>query len=225
MYVYCFTSTPLSAVDLPVGIAGPLVLLTDQNLTAIAEPDIPLEKIQADEEQLLRAVVSHDRVVRHLFQQCTVLPVRFGTQFYTESDLIVHLRQNYVSYCQQIERLQGWAEYTITLVPTPADPVSSTGANQTVLTGRDYLLAKKQRYQDQQIQQQQRSTELSKLSLAIAESYDRVISADPQAEMQRFHLLAEYPANQLLKRIAHWQQQFSHWQIQLGTALPPYHFV
>ena len=78
LYTYAFLKTPTEKLKLPVGITNPVLLITSGTLSAVVEPEVCLDTLQNDEECLIQAVLCHDRVIYELFQQTTVLPLRFG---------------------------------------------------------------------------------------------------------------------------------------------------
>ncbi len=78
IYVYALLVPTASPLVLPLGMERDIELVYSSGLAAIIEPEISLEAIQATDERLLQAVLNHDRVIRELFQQTPLLPLRFG---------------------------------------------------------------------------------------------------------------------------------------------------
>jgi Gas vesicle synthesis protein GvpL/GvpF len=223
MYTYAFLLNSDTPLDLPEGIWGSLELVGLADLAALVEPDLSAESLQQSDRQLMQAVLSHDRVIQEVFQQTAVLPLRFGTYFISRQGLLDHLRSHQREYLDKLTRLQGKAEYALKLVSlsfpeTAIDPDTK---------GKDYFLAKKQRYQSQADWQQQQQTELQLLSSLIGEHYpDAVRGGEVNDGVERFYLLSSQQAEpQLQEHLAFWQQQCPHWEISLGEVLPPYHFV
>lgn len=49
---------------------------------------------------------------------------------------------------------------------------------------------------------------------------------EPRDEVERIYLLGDrQQAEQLQEKMLQWQSQCFHWEMSLGEALPPYHFV
>jgi hypothetical protein len=223
MYIYAFCKTPESSLEMPRGIAGSVQLVGNDQVSALVELEIDLEKIQAQDEQLLQAVLAHDRTTRALFEQITILPLRFGTFVLSEERLKEHLEMQKVDYLTKLTWLEDKAEYTLKLTPIEF-PDAAIAPN---ITGKQYFLAKKQHYQAQQAQQQQQQTEWETLVQTIARSYPNpFISKSQDDAPQRIYLLVHRQEEvMLMQHLQEWQNHCACWQLQLGEALPPYHFV
>lgn len=233
MYIYAFLKLPNNSLQLPPGIEGNLQVvaseLTGENVGAIAEPGLTsLTAIEQDEQRLMQAVLTHDRVLCELFHQTTILPLRFGTIFRSAADLIAHLNQQQQTYLTKLNQFEGKAEYTLKVVPLDA-PIAPTTSEAK---GKAYLLAKKQRFSLVQEFQNQQSREWASLQQAIAAtqlfqaSGFLPITGEPQGTTNRLYLLI--PKNQeslLLDLVQNWQQTYPTWQLFLSEPLPPYHFV
>jgi hypothetical protein len=221
MYTYAFLPAH-SGLDLPEGIAGSLQLVWTEGVAAIVEPDLAMEVLQDNDKQLVQAVMSHDRVIRELFEQTTVLPLRFGTCFVSRQGLIDHLESHGAAYLGKLNGLQGKAEYPLKLVPVPfVEP--SIGAD---VKGKDYFLAKKQIYQTQTEWHLQQQAELEKLLEAIAQRYPDWGQGEPDQGVERVYILGDRQDERMLHEfIKTWQVAYPHWEISLGESLPPYHFV
>ncbi|MBW4519256.1 MAG: GvpL/GvpF family gas vesicle protein [Scytolyngbya sp. HA4215-MV1] len=223
MYIYAFCKTPDASLAMPKGISGSVQLVGNDQVSALVEPEIDLEKIQSQDEQLLQAVLAHDRTTRELFEQTTILPLRFGTFFLSEERLQEHLETQKVDYLTKLNWLQDKAEYTLKLAP--ADLSESPIAPE--ITGKQYFLAKKQQYQAQLARQQQQQAEWVALVQTIALSYPNPFISESQEDApHRIYLLVSRQEEAILMHhLQTWQNQCAYWQLQLGEALPPYHFV
>ncbi len=221
LYVYGLCLSPAQPLDLPPGIEGQVSLVTVGDLAALVETDIDLEVIQADHTRLLTAVLSHDRVLCHLFQQTPLLPLRFGTQFPALEYLEAYLSQEQAAYQAKLTDLADQAEYQLKLIPTDLDsPPIPEG-----LKGRDYFLAKKQSLQALTAAQQQQQDERQTLIQAIAAAYANSVVDDTPPATKVYLLLARSQQDALAQALTQWQAQAPHWQIHLSSPLPPYHFV
>lgn len=222
MYTYAFLFNSGLLPELPEGIWGSLDLIGADRLAALVEPGLSAEALQQSDRQLMQAVLSHDRVIQEVFQQTTVLPLRFGTYFISRQGLLDHLYANQQTYIDKLIQLQGKAEYVLKLNPLPFPEA----AIATETTGKDYFLAKKQRYQDQSNWQQQQQAELDRLNRLLEERHTWTrAGSDPAASpTERIYLLAESNSS-LLEQLPDWQQQCPSWELSLSDPLPPYHFV
>lgn len=222
MYTYAFFTDPDQVSGLPMGIAGPLATVVNHEVAALVEPDLAFEQYEENDERLMQAVLAHDRVIRELFRQVTLLPLRFGTRFKSQDALMMHLRQHEAEYLAKLHHLAGRAEYTLKFLPV--DLPSPTVPTDT--KGKDYFLAKKRLYQQQQNQQQQQEQELEQLRGAIAQTYPNRVEGSSQDAIERTYLLLPRQAEAaLLAHVQTWQQDYPQWAIELSEALPPYHFV
>ncbi|NJO10312.1 MAG: gas vesicle protein [Leptolyngbyaceae cyanobacterium SL_1_1] len=163
LYAYALCRSLQQPVQLPAGIAGALAVIDNGTLSALVEPDTFYEAIAADDTQLMAAVVIHDRVLCQVFESIALLPLRFGTRFASQAALLAHLETYGDRYLQQLQALEGKAEYLLKLMPAAIDLPEITPG----LKGRDYFLAKKQRLQTQTNAQQQQQEELAQLWVEI----------------------------------------------------------
>ncbi|MBD2259618.1 GvpL/GvpF family gas vesicle protein [Pseudanabaena sp. FACHB-2040] len=221
LYVYAVCRLPAAGLTLPLGIERETILVTVEEMAAIAEPGLDLAALQADDQRLLTAVLTHDRVICDLFNQTTLLPLRFGIQLAPDS-LEKHLQDNLETYRRRLTTLVDKAEYQVKLTPAEiALPPLPEG-----LTGRDYFLAKKNRLQEQAVEQQRQQDELNRLVADIQAAYPKIRTGESDEGIPRLYLLlGKDQAQPLLQAAESWQRQSPHWQIALSEALPPYHFV
>lgn len=222
MYTYAFLSHADIPPNLPEGIWGSLQLVTVDGLTALVEPDLTPEALQTSDDILVQAVLCHDQVIREVFEQATVLPLRFGTCFVSRQGLMEHLGSHSTEYLNKLTRLKGQAEYLLKLVPLamPESPI------QADLKGKYYFLAKKQQYQLQIEWQQQQHAELGQLLDTIALRFPNWTQTEPSDGVERIYMLSDRQDEFLLYDwVMNWQSLCPHWELSLGQALPPYHFV
>lgn len=222
MYIYAFIPESAALLELPAGIAGSLQAVCDSGIGALVEPELDVEVLQSSDEQLMRAVLHHDQVIREAFEQTVLLPLRFGTYFVSGEKLLEHLQIHAAEYLDKLAELSSKAEYTLKL--TPAELTTAPESEDT--SGKGYFLAKKQQFQRQLEQQQQQQSELEALQQAIATFYLDTHLDTPRDGIERIHLLVkrtDEPA--LTEHLNQWIALCPHWQLSLGEALPPYHFV
>lgn len=220
MHTYVLLKTPTEPLSLPEGTTGALQVVGNEQLSAVVEPSLSMENLQED-ALLLQAVLAHDRIIRELFGQITVLPLRFDS-FVDLNALMTDLNRHQQRYLEILSHLEGKAEYTLTLtlVQQPAPPISPD------LTGKAYFLARKQQVQAQHTEQQQQREELQMILAAIARRYPYKIATAPETEPQKIHVLVPKAEEDILQQAAiAFSERFSRWQIRLEGALPPYHFI
>lgn len=145
MYTYAFFPTANTPAQLPEGIANSLHLVTVDQLAALVEPDLSIEVLQSSDDLLMQAVLCHDQVIREMFEQTPLLPLRFGTYFVSHQGLVEHLETHHREYLEKLKKIAGQAEFLLKLKPLTVPEF----AIPNELKGRDYFLAKKQQYQMQ----------------------------------------------------------------------------
>lgn len=222
IYLYALLRLPTADLHLPEGITTQVQLLHTEQIAAVIEPDIALEPLEQDDRQLLQAVLSHDRIIRELFAQTTVLPCRFGTCFESSASLLAHLTAAQTSYLATLQQLDGKVELTLKLTRREAPELELPSE----LKGKAYLLAKKQQYQQQQAFQNQQMAELQQILATIATSTSDLCFQPSNTTTESLYLLIpgiQTEAFQL--SLSQWQHQYPLWQFSLGEALPPYHFI
>ncbi|NEQ75546.1 MAG: gas vesicle synthesis protein GvpW [Okeania sp. SIO2C9] len=222
-YVYAFVNLPKSSLALPKGMEKEVELITYQNLAAVTEADISIEAIQETDEKLLQAVLTHDLVVREIFQQTSLIPLRFGNAFATVENIVNHLQNNQQQYLTTLTQLAEKAEYTIKFSPvSPPSNLESSNAR-----GKAYLLAKKQRFQQQQAFQTEQRQQLENIRQLILKEYPQAVwKNSTEGETKQVHLLANSEVEVLTtQQLPTWQAECSYWEISLSEPLPPYHFV
>lgn len=222
LYTYAFLKTPTESLKLPVGIANPLLLITAGDLSALVEPEVCLDTLQNDDECLIQAVLCHDRVICELFQQTTILPLRFGTSFLEAENLLTHLRYNAEEYQEKIEQLEGKGEYLLKCIPRKLEePVLCSESR-----GRQYFLAKKQHYEAQQDFYILQSSEWQNFVHVVTQNYPSTIIVPSPGAESRIYLLVNFQEEPLLiEQVLHWQKACPRWELQLGQVSPPYHFT
>ncbi|KGF73299.1 hypothetical protein DO97_20955 [Neosynechococcus sphagnicola sy1] len=224
MYTYAFCHTPTTPLRFPAGFANPVALISQGEIAAVVEPALFPDGLPEEDQQLIQAVVSHDRVLRELFAQIPLLPLRFGTRFGSCEALLSYLDSHRQDYLEKLASVAGKAEYILKLIPQPFAPAPPSAPE--VGQGREYFLAKKQRYQTQLAQQQQQIEERQAVIAAIAQFYPDLRAGEVQDQGERFYLLIDLALEPTLdQQLQVWQTLSPHWQLQRSEALPPYHFV
>lgn len=222
IYVYALCPTPAHALSLPEGMTAPQVeLVVAGELGAIAEHNIDIAQVKGDDAQLMEAVLAHDRVLGHLFDQTPLLPLRFGTQFKDGDSLSTFLASHEATYRDRLERLQDKAEYLLKLAPASLDLPEV----ENTLKGREYFLEKKRRMQAYSDAQSQQAAELQNFLVTLEAQAIPFVQSEPKEGEERLHVLLARDADQAQALVTRWQQQLSLWQITCSEPLPPYHFA
>ncbi|MBW4442220.1 MAG: GvpL/GvpF family gas vesicle protein [Plectolyngbya sp. WJT66-NPBG17] len=225
MYTYAFFKTPTTSLQLSEGIARDLAVIETGTLSALVEPELEFEAIQNDDTQLVQAVLTHDRVICDLFWQVTILPLRFGTKFLSHAHLIAHLIENRDKYLDKLNQLEGKAEYRLKLTPIELELPSEPEMNGSA-RGRDYFQAKKQQYQAHLDQKDQQQQEFQTILSEIEQVYpDTKLKAGSDGVEKLYLLIDKREEMTLYQHLGEWQNQYPNWELGLGEALPPYHFV
>lgn len=221
MHAYVLLKTSTLPLALPKGTFGALEVVGNDWLSTVIEPELSLEVLQQDDALLLQAVLAHDRIIQELFSQTTVLPLRFSN-FAPLDTLLADMSSHQQRYLEILNRLEGKAEYTLTLDPIelPEAPISPD------LTGKAYFLARKQQVQVQHTERQQQWEEFQMILAAIAHCYPYTISPSAEMENQQIYVLLPRAEENILQQATILlKEKFTHWSISVGEALPPYHFV
>ena len=222
MYTYAFIKTPEVTLELPQGIKGDLEIVTEKQLAAIVEPGVSIETIEAiiqDDELLRHAYIRHGLVVSEAFRKTTILPLRFYHCFADRANLTLHLTTHQEQYLAQLTNLSGKAEYILKFIPQepPVPTVATEGK------GREYFLAKKQRYQIQQNWKIQQGRERDSLIEKIAQAYGNAVIAEGQEQI--YLLINRHAEEGLYQQLQTWQKSCPTWELRLSDAIPPYDFL
>ncbi|MEH1869798.1 MAG: GvpL/GvpF family gas vesicle protein [Nostoc sp.] len=222
LYTYAFLNTPDFPLDLPSGNIGELSLIKGKNISAIVEPEISLELIQNNDEQVIKMVLAHDRVLCELYRQITVLPLRFGTCFTSENTLLNHIDSHAQEYQDKLNSIQGKNEYTLKAIPHKFEEIATPSGKN----GRDYFLAKKQHYEHQKSFLASQNDEKDELINLITQIYQSSAIVQHHEEEVRLHILVDrHDKALLLEQVSTLREKCPHWNLILGEPLPPYDFI
>jgi len=228
IYTFAILLAPIPQIQLPGIRAQAIAYIQVGNLVAAVESGLNVEELKSSSEEILiQAVVSHDRLICQLFKHHALLPLRFGTAFISEQALQDYLTTQDQALSDRLQRLNGYAEY---LVKATVTSQSSPDLQEGNLKGKDYLLAKRRQYLQQQEFQAQRQQEYQALLAIIQASGQNSLQvelATPQAgETLRAYVLATTAEIVNLKQtIQNLQIQFPHWSLEISDRLPIYHFA
>lgn len=222
MYTYAFIKTPEVTLELPQGIKGDLEIIREKQLAALVEPGVSIETIEAiiqDDELLKHAYIRHGFVVSEAFRQTTILPLRFYHCFADRANLQKHLATHQEEYLTQLTDLSDKGEYILKFIPQePKVPTVATEGK-----GREYFLAKKQRYQIQQDWKIQQGRERELVISRVTQAYRDAVIAEG---LEQIYLLINRHAEDILyQQLQKWRKSCPTWELRLSDAIPPYDFL
>jgi hypothetical protein len=229
IYTFAILLAP-APEDLPLGITGkPIQYLQCDRLIAVIEPDIDIEALKLlPEQSLMQAIIQHDRLICELFNHRTLLPLRFGTAFVSIDALETYLQTESARLLASLQRLDGYAEFLIT-----GSAIAPKVEAATNLKGKDYLLAKRSQYLQQEQWRSQLQEEVLNYRQTIIDSLNpdlykpefQHVETQGSEDVRVYALLPRSQVEFLQSSVRSWQEQHSHWQISWSEALPPYHFL
>jgi hypothetical protein len=137
---YCLFASP-KTLPMLKGIDGqPIEIITHQELSsAVSKIDDPERKREIPE------LLVYNQVIEEIHYYYTVIPLRYGSVFDTEEQILKWLKMDYTHYTALIQKLNGCVEMGIRLL-LPNDCQKTTVPPSSAPTGRDYLAARKQLY-------------------------------------------------------------------------------
>lgn len=228
MYVYAFIKSQSYSIKSLTGISEPVTLVDAGGLSAVVELNLQAEHLPqtSNEEQLMQAVLTHDRIVCQIFKETTILPLRFGTCFDSEARLLQHMKNHEDHYCQQLEKLMGRGEYLLQGTPrTFSENTQPTETSPKPVKGRDYFLQKKRLHHQRLNLKEQQEKQWQDLIDAIVRIHP-IVHGKPHQQSERIYILM--PRNQeltLIQWLNEQQKKIDLWELNLGNALPAYHFL
>ncbi|PZV18652.1 MAG: hypothetical protein DCF22_00970 [Leptolyngbya sp.] len=220
MHSYAIVNAAI-ALTLPEGTSETLQMVSNGALSIVVEPNLELETLQKDDALLLNAILAHDRIIRALFLQTTVLPLRFSA-FLSEEELIADLDTHQSRYLAYLKYFSGKAEYRLKLIPLEILEIPIPPG----LKGKDYFRAKKQHIQTHQEQQQLQLAQFEQLLETINRICPVVLSTETATPEKILFLLAKQTGNGTIQDVTKiLQEHCTLYQFLVETALPPYHFM
>jgi hypothetical protein len=229
LYTFAILLAPVPD-DLLLGIMGkPVQYLQCDRLIAVIEADVDIEALKLlPEPSLMQVIVQHDRLICELFDQRTLLPLRFGTAFVSVGALETYLKEEGDRLLASLERLDGYAEFLIT-----GSAIAQKVEAAATLKGKDYLLAKRSQYLQQEQWRSQLQAEVLDYRQTITNGLNpdlykpefQHVETQGSEDVRVYALLPRSQIGYLQEILRSWEEQHSHWQISWSNALPPYHFL
>ena len=217
--------------DAPHGLTGvddrPVHLVTNSRLSLAVSP---FAGGIADADADMTRVIAFQRVVERLPRERTVLPIRFGSLFADETDVLSHLHDRRERYQRDLSRLDGCVEMGVTLLvprpaPSPAGPPEAPhGPGGAYLESRRQDLAQHEaagHLADEEIARWNRVFD----GLIHERKTERPCSADPsQLPVRALFLVPREAVETLRERFRAVPQRPEAPALLVGP-LPPYSFV
>lgn len=223
VYAFAFLRCPEAPLNLPLGINTSVDITCVGDLAALTESGISIDSLQNDDNRLMQAILAHDRVLRAIFEQTVILPLRFGTCFVSGDRLVEHLQSHTSDYLASLDSLRGKAEYMLKAIPIELEEDETTSSEKR---GKAYLLEKKKRYQAQSAYQQKQHDEFDDLLQLVTQEYRCTFSDTQDSEIKKINILHDrQEESTLLKTYHQWRERYKAWELHLSEALPPYHFI
>lgn|GEM_PF-1691395 len=92
-----------------IGMGGAVVYCQPYKSIGAAVSDVYREECLQD----ISAVAHHESVIESLMEQFSLLPARFGTTVSDQEQLDELLRENYASFCRDLQRLEDKVEFDL----------------------------------------------------------------------------------------------------------------
>lgn len=230
--IYTFAILLAPAPDArPLGITGkPITYIQCDRLVAAVETEVDIDALnQLPEQSMLQAIIQHDRLLCELFEQRPLLPLPFLKTFFSDGKTLEnYLQTDSSKLLANLQRIDGYAEFLIT--GTAIAPKIETA---TDLKGKDYLLAKRSQYLQQEKWRSQLQQEVLDYRQTITDYLNPEIyqpefqHSEPQGseDVRVYALLPRSQVASLQDTLRSWEERHPHWQIAWSQPLPPYHFL
>lgn len=231
IYTFAILLEPVPDVR-PLGITGkPIEYIQCDRLVAAVETEVDIDALnQLPEQSMLQAIIHHDRLLCELFDQRPLLPLPFLKTFFSGvKTLESYLQTESPKLLASLQKIDGYAEFLITGTAIAIAPKVEAA---TQLKGKDYLLAKRSQY----LQQEQWRSQLQREVLAYRQAITNYLNPEYQVTFEQvetqgsedvrvYALLPRSQVVALQETLRSWEDQHPHWQIAWSPPLPPYHFL
>ena len=226
IYTYCLLRTPSEEV-LPAlrGIdARPVFPLRCERYTMLAS------RLERDFVFTARSIVEHGQVIARVFENRTVLPMRFGTFFRSEKQVVDLVRENRQALLESFCRLRGKAEMRLKLLlgfEAPPAGAEVRKPPQRALGAEDYSVGGDGEPLDPQCREL-----AAQLSLRLREMFrplDQQVSCRRLESCQLLvdcaHLIEAEQVAAYQKLCCQASTQVKDCAIRVSGPWPPYHFL
>lgn len=155
--LYCLFqhSEELEIEELSGGVEGqPIVVLAHSGLMAVVSVFSAPELPQGD----MDTIMTYRRVIDFFHRKRTIIPMRYGSVFPGERQVVRFLEEHSEEYCALLEALDGCVEMGIRVLPNssgsqetavePPSPNRAARISGVAGTGKGYLSARRRHYAD-----------------------------------------------------------------------------
>lgn len=229
-------------IDRPGGVLPSLAGLENAPLSEIVYQDIagvytsfPSNKestiLAANEENLWK----HEAVLEALMPGHSVLPLRFGSAFASDSVLLALLQDKYASFSANLLRVQGCVELSLRMnwqneanqLPVIRNAAQTRG-QAPAMSGKDYMQALLKARQQEHDLHQQIETQTSELLHnldRLANENTHVVSLTPYPSLKAAYLLAQPKVPLFRQEVGNLAALHPDLHFALTGPWPPYNFV
>ena len=147
----------------------PLTIIYYQQLNAVVSKitSTPLSKEVA-------ILLKYHQLIESLHEQYSVIPIRYGCLFESETQIQRWLETNYTTYKNLLAKIKDCVEIGIRILPSETPPLKPTQAEKS--TGKNYLGARQQFY----LAQDQLTAEQKQLVITLYHHLSKFIKASKQ---------------------------------------------
>ena len=242
IYLYAIIDRPGGVLPSLTGLENaPLVEIVYQDIAGVYT-SFPLDKasttLAANEENLWK----HEAVLEILMLDHSVLPLRFGSDFASNSVLLALLQDKYASFSANLLRVQGCVELSLRMnwqnetnqLPVIRNTQKSghlaaqTPAHAPAMSGKDYmqnLLKAKQQEHDLHQQIEIQVSELLHNLDRLANENTHVVSLTPYPSLKAAYLIAQSDVPLFRQEVGNLAVLHPDLHFALTGPWPPYNFV
>ena len=221
IYLYAITTARGRPGPLPrQGLDGAPVRVVDHAGLAAVVSDRDDATLVADTD----ALWAHERVVEAVMDEATVLPVRFGTQFSSEGDLLGVLDQRCDALSEALARLVGKVELGVRAL-WPGEPDHQRERPES---GTGYMMAKLEgmrREADRRHRAAGVATALDEPLARLSHASNRRVMVTDRLVLSGAYLVGEDRVAEFRDMVADLQSAHPHLEVLCTGPWPPYSFV
>jgi hypothetical protein len=215
-------ASPVESVP-AAGLQAIVCRIESSVLDSLQDPD------PADLEVLAAAARAHDTTLAACAREATVLPLRLGTVIADEESVRALLEDHATALRDELDRLEGHAEWTVTF-HLPDAPASQGDGDQS--GGRAYMESRRAALQAKEQRRHARRAlaEEAHTRLAAAAAAAQVIGAKPVPEIAPPLLHGAYLVHDRRRAsfeaaVEELREQHPEARVDLAGPWPPYHFT
>lgn len=173
----------------------------------------------------IEALRNYERAVEAAHLSHTVIPIRYGCRFGSETSVLRLLEEHRHEYDRLLDRLCGKTEMTIRLLFPPSPP---TQVAPSAGTGKAYLDSLCRRFHGQQVFSEQETQAIAQWTGLLREWYvesKQELTAERQGRLVALYFLVERPSVERFRLVARSFSLVDGIKALLSGPWPPYNFV